>query len=440
MVLYSYPLTFLMGGDRIKKQNIVFHLRGEAMRQMIVHCEHETIQMALIEDGRLAEFAVERSREQSVVGSFYMGRVVNVLPGMQAAFVDIGLKKNAFLYIDDVLHPHLEKQPKQKPSISQLLTVGQELVVQVMKEPRGGKGARVTTHFSLPGRCMVYMPTADYVAVSKKIGRDAERARLKSIGEQLRKDEEGIIIRTVSEDEPLEFLSGDLDYLRKEWTRILDKAKHSSAPALLHRDLGLLQRFIRDSFDPLHDELVIDSKQRGEETKNYLKETVPGTEPKVTYYSEGVPIFQAYGLDEQMRASFARKITLPEGVTIVVDQTEAMTIMDVNTAKYIGGENFEETVLNTNLLAAQQIARILRLWDIGGIIIVDFIDMDREEHRQQVVSAMEAVMRRDRTKSFVVGWTKLGLLEMTRKKARESSARPFTKPCGTCGGRGTVIE
>ncbi|WP_127589512.1 Rne/Rng family ribonuclease [Paenibacillus lautus] len=410
------------------------------MRQMIVHCEHETIQMALIEDGRLAEFAVERSREQSVVGSFYKGRVVNVLPGMQAAFVDIGLKKNAFLYIDDVLHPHLEKQPKQKPSISVLLTVGQELIVQVMKEPRGGKGARVTTHFSLPGRCMVYMPTADYVAVSKKIGRDAERARLKSIGEQLRTDEEGIIIRTVSEDEPLEFLKGDLEYLRKEWARILDKAESSSAPTLLHRDLGLLQRFLRDAFDPLHDELVIDSKLKGEETKSYLKETVPGMEPKVTYYLEGSPIFQAYGLDEQMRAGFARKITLPEGVTIVVDQTEAMTVMDVNTAKYIGGDNFEETVLRTNLLAAQQIARILRLWDIGGIIIVDFIDMDREEHREQVVSAMETVMRKDRTKSFVVGWTKLGLLEMTRKKARESSSLPFAKPCRACGGRGIAIE
>ena len=337
------------------------------MRQMIVHCEHETIQMALIEDGRLAEFAVERSREQSVVGSFYKGRVVNVLPGMQAAFVDIGLKKNAFLYIDDVLHPHLEKQPKQKPSISQLLTAGQELIVQVMKEPRGGKGARVTTHFSLPGRCMVYMPTADYVAVSKKIGRDAERARLKSIGEQLRTEEEGIIIRTVSEDEPLEFIKEIWSICEKR-ARILDKAESAPVPALLHRDLGLLQRFLRDAFDPLHDELVIDSKLKGEETKSYLKETVPGMEPKVTYYSEGSPIFQAYGLDEQMRASFARKITLPEGVTIVVDQTEAMTIIDVNTAKYIGGDNFEETVLKTNLLAAQQIARILRLWDIGALL------------------------------------------------------------------------
>ncbi|GAE07623.1 cytoplasmic axial filament protein CafA and Ribonuclease G [Paenibacillus sp. JCM 10914] len=396
--------------------------------------------MALIEDGRLVEYAVERSQEQGIVGSFYKGKVVNVLPGMQAAFVDIGLKKNAFLYIDDVLHPHLEKQPKLKPSISELLFVGEELIVQVMKEPRGGKGARVTTHFSLPGRCMVYMPTADYVAVSKKIGRDTERARLKGIGEQIRTDEEGLIIRTVSEDEPLDSIRGDLDFLRKEWARILDKAPPAAAPALLHRDLGLLQRFIRDSFDPVHDELIMDNRTKAEEIRGYLTEIMPGMYPKVTYYTDGTPIFQAYGLDEQMKTSFARKITLPEGVNIVVDQTEAMTIIDVNSAKYIGGDNFEETVLKTNLLAAEEIARILRLWDIGGIIIIDFIDMDREEHRHQVVAVIESVMRKDRTKSFVVGWTRLGLLEMTRKKAKESTALPYAKPCDNCGGRGLVIK
>ncbi len=409
------------------------------MRQMIVHCEHENIQMALIEDGRLAGFAVERNSEQSVVGSIYKGKVVNVLPGMQAAFVDIGLKKNAFLYVDDVLHPHLEKQPKQKPSISQLLTVGQELIVQVMKEPRGGKGARVTTHFSLPGRCMVYMPTADYVAVSKKIERDAERSRLKGIGEQLRTGEEGIIIRTVSEDEPIDFIRSDLEFLREEWARITEKARKLQAPALLHRDLGLLQRLIRDSFDPYEDELVIDSLPKAEETISYLKDSVPGIEPKVIHYSESVPLFQAYGIDDQLKTGFARKIALPEGVTIVIDQTEAMTIIDVNTAKYIGGDNLGETILQTNLLAAREIARILRLWDIGGIIIVDFIDMERVEHRHQVAAAMEEAIRKDRSKTFVVGWTKLDLLEMTRKKARESMPLPFAKPCGACGGRGFVL-
>lgn len=408
------------------------------MKQMIVHCEPDTIQMALIEDGRLVEYATERGREQGVVGSFYKGRVVNVLPGMQAAFVDIGLKKNAFLYVDDVLHPHLEKQPKNKPSIAELLSVGQELVVQVMKEPRGGKGARVTTHFSLPGRCMVFMPKSDYVAVSKKIQLETERTRLKMIGERLRSGEEGIIMRTVSEDEPVESVAGDLRLLRMEWERIIERSSTSESPALLHRDLGILQRFMRDAFDPLHDELIIDRERDAREAESYLFDMVPGIKPKVRLYERKSSIFQAYGVEEQLRSGFSRQISLPGGGTIVVDQTEALTVIDVNTAKYIGGDNFEETVTRTNIQAAYEIARIIRLRDIGGIIIVDFIDMEEDEHRDEVIAAMEAGIRKDRTKSFVVGWTKLGLLEMTRKKARESSATPYSRTCTSCRGTGIV--
>ncbi|MFC7678097.1 Rne/Rng family ribonuclease [Paenibacillus sp. GCM10028914] len=408
------------------------------MKQMIVHCDPETIQMALIEDGRLVEYAAERGREQSVVGSFYKGRVVNVLQGMQAAFVDIGLRKNAFLYVDDVLHPHLEKQPKNKPSITDLLKVGQELIVQVMKEPRGGKGARVTTHFSLPGRCMVFMPKSGYVAVSKKIQREAERMRLKMIGEQIRDGEEGIIMRTVSEDEPVEFVAGDLEMLRMEWNRIVEKAEVSTSPALLHRDLGILQRFIRDAFDPANDELIIDRELDAKEAESYLIDMVSGIKPKVRLYEGKNHIFQAYGVEEQLKVSFSRQISLPGGGTIVIDQTEALTVIDVNTAKFTGGDNFEDTVTRTNLHAAREIARILRLRDIGGIIIVDFIDMEQEEHRQEVIAVMEAGIRKDRTKSFVVGWTKLGLLEMTRKKARESSIVPNSRICSVCGGSGIV--
>ncbi|WP_106768500.1 Rne/Rng family ribonuclease [Paenibacillus faecalis] len=408
------------------------------MKQMIVHCEPDTIQMALIEDGRLVEYAAEREREQSVVGSFYKGRVVNVLPGMQAAFVDIGLKKNAFLYIDDVLHPHLEKQPKMKPSIAELLSVGQELIVQVMKEPRGGKGARVTTHFSLPGRCMVFMPNSDYVAVSKKIQFEAERMRLKMIGERLRNGEEGIIMRTVSEDESIESVAGDLELLRMEWERIVERSNISQAPALLHRDLGILQRFMRDAFDPLEDELIIDRARDAKEAKSYLSDLIPGITPKVRLYEGKNHIFQAYDVEEQLKSAFSRQISLPGGGTIIIDQTEALTVIDVNTAKYIGGDNFEETVTQTNLQAAFEIARMIRLRDIGGMIIVDFIDMEEEEHRNEVIAVMEEGIRKDRTKSFVVGWTKLGLLEMTRKKARESSLAPYSKVCVTCGGTGVV--
>lgn len=408
------------------------------MKQMIVHCDPETIQMALVEDGRLVEYATERGREKSVVGSFYKGRVVNVLPGMQAAFVDIGLKKNAFLYVDDVLHPHLEKQPKIKPSITDLLKVGQELIVQVMKEPRGGKGARVTTHFSLPGRCMVFMPKSDYVAVSKKIQREAERMRLKMIGERIRNGEEGIIMRTVSEDESVEFVAGDLELLRLEWEGIIERAKVLESPAILHRDLGILQRFIRDAFDPLNDELIIDREQDAREAERYLTGMMPGIKPKVQLYEGNYHVFQAYGIEEQLKVSFSRQISLPGGGTIVIDQTEALTVIDVNTAKYTGGDNFEDTVTQTNLHAAREIARILRLRDIGGMIIIDFIDMEEDEHRQEVIAVMEAGIRKDRTKSFVVGWTKLGLLEMTRKKARESSATPYPKTCTVCGGTGIV--
>ncbi|WP_054956373.1 Rne/Rng family ribonuclease [Paenibacillus dakarensis] len=408
------------------------------MKQLIVHCDPETIQMALVDDGRLVEYAAERGREQSVVGSFYKGRVVNVLPGMQAAFVDIGLKKNAFLYVDDVLHPHLEKQPKNKPSITELLKVGQELIVQVMKEPRGGKGARVTTHYSLPGRCMVFMPRSDYVAISKKIQREAERIRLKTIGEQIRSGEEGIIMRTVSEDEPIEFIKGDLEQLRMEWERIGERAIASDTPSLLHRDLGILQRFIRDAFDPLHDELIIDRELDAKEAERYLIDMVPGIEPKVKYYEGNNHIFQVYEIEEQLKKGFSRQISLPGGGTIVIDQTEALTVIDVNTARFTGGDNLEDTVTQTNLYAAREIARIIRLRDIGGMIIVDFIDMEEEEHRQEVVAAMEEGIRKDRTKSFVVGWTKLGLLEMTRKKARDSSFTPYSKTCTVCGGTGKV--
>ena len=408
------------------------------MKQLIVHCEPETIQMALIEDDRLVEYAAERSREQSIVGSFYKGKVVNVLPGMQAAFVDIGLKKNAFLYVDDVLHPHLEKQPKQKPSITELLSVGQELVVQVMKEARGGKGARVTTHFSLPGRFIVFMPNSDYVAVSKKIAKEAERLRLKMIGERLRHGEEGIIMRTVSEEEPVEAVLGDLEWLRLEWGRIQERAAEASSPALLHRDLGILQRFIRDAFDPDRDEMIIDCERDAREAKSYLADLMPGSNPKVRLFEGKGHIFQSYGIEEQLKAGFSRQIILPGGGTIVVDQTEALTVIDVNTAKYTGGDSSEDTVTKTNLLAAREIARIIRLRDIGGMIIVDFIDMEEEEHRREVIAVMEEGMRKDRTKSFVVGWTKLGLLEMTRKKARESSLAPFSRICKACGGTGMV--
>ncbi|MGN7359857.1 Rne/Rng family ribonuclease [Paenibacillus sp. SAF-054] len=408
------------------------------MKQMIVHCEPKQTQMALMEEGKLVEFAVERSHNHSLVGSFYKGRVVNVLPGMQAAFVDIGHKKNAFLYVDDVLHPHLDKQPKEKPSIENLLRAGQEVVVQVMKEPLGSKGPRVTTHYSLPGRWVVYMPNADYVAVSKKVSKEHERGRLKMLGEEIRLDGEGIIMRTVSEEEHPDAIAGDLSLLREQWRSIQKRAEACSAPSLLHQDLSIVQRFIRDVFDPQQDELQIDSAKEAREAEVFLEEIAHGSHLPVKVYQGQEHIFKHFRVQEQLERDFARKVILESGGSIIWDQTEALTVVDVNTGKYIGGDSLEDTVTRTNMQAAEEIARLIRLRDVGGIIVVDFIDMEQDQHRQDVVDKLEAGMSKDRTKSHVVGWTKLGLLELTRKKVRDDTAMLFTKPCDACDGTGKI--
>ena len=395
--------------------------KGEMMKRMIVHCGPDSTQMALLEDGRLVEYAAESSQRRGLVGSFFKGKVVNVVPGMQAAFVDIGQKKNAFLYIDDLLHPHLERQPRQKPAITSLLKAGQELIVQVVKDALGNKGARVTTHYSLPGRWLVYMPTAGYVAVSKKIGHEDERSRLRTIGEELRTEDEGLILRTVAENAEPASIAEDLGMLRDRWNHIQATAKKIGAPSLLHHDLGMVQRLMRDIYSPETDELIMDCPEQLEQTNEFLGMMLPGKFPKLTVYEGGDGLFEHYGIRQQLEKDFQRKIWLPGGGYIVWDNTEAMTVIDVNTGRFTGGQTLEETVFQTNMEAAQEIARLVRLRDAGGIIIVDFIDMDREEHQGAVLDMLESSLDGDRTQHHVLGWTKLGLLEMTRKRVREES-------------------
>ncbi|MBW5447869.1 Rne/Rng family ribonuclease [Cohnella sp. CFH 77786] len=408
------------------------------MKQLFVHSARNLTQLALLEDGRLTELSVEKSEASSLVGNLYKGRVVNVLPGMQAAFVDIGLSKNAFLYVDDALHHHLEKQPKDKPSISELLSPGDERIVQVMKEPLGGKGARVTTHYSLPGRWLVYMPQADYVGISKKIEAEPERSRLRSMAEELREPGEGLILRTNAEGIHREALEADLERLRRIWREAEKRGRHSEAPAELHRDHGLVQRMVRDIVTPDTEELIFDDEGCMEEARAYLRQAVPGMETRLRLYRDSVPLFDKFGIREQADRAFQSHVRLPSGGYLVWDQTEALTAIDVNTGKYTGSVDLEETVFRTNLEAAEEIARLLRLRDLGGIIIVDFIDMEKEEHRRQVELALETTMRRDRTKCQVVGWTRLGLLEITRKKARESVSSFFLETCPACKGRGKI--
>lgn len=410
------------------------------MKQLIVHCKDQVTQMALLEHGRLVEYTVERAEGTTLVGSFYKGRVVNVLPGMQASFVDIGLKKNAFLYVDDCLHPHLEKQPKEKPSITELLKPGQELIVQVMKEPLGGKGARVTTHYSLPGRFLVYMPSADYIGVSKKIEQESERSRLKHLGEAIRMNEEGVILRTAAGDESHGALESDIQYLRELWLKIQERAKQAVAPCLIHHDRNVIERYIRDAFNREVQELVIDDERQAKQLLAYVRTFAPELSNRVHVYRGRDSVFERYGVRDKLNKSFQRKTWLHSGGYLVWDQTEALTVVDVNTGKYTGTSDLEETVYLTNKEAAEELARLIRLRDIGGIIIVDFIDMSSEEHREDIVHVLEEHMKRDRTKCLVVGWTKLGLLEITRKKVREQVMDRMYTLCPACEGTGKKLN
>ncbi|WP_246608560.1 Rne/Rng family ribonuclease [Paenibacillus agaridevorans] len=390
------------------------------MKQMLMHVDGDTLQTAVLENGQLTDFLMERSSGASLVGNIYKGKIVNVLPGMDAAFVDIGIGKNAFLYIDDMLHPHADKQPKNKPPIRELAQPGQDIIVQVVKDPLGGKGARVTTHFNLPGRWLVYLPFADYVGVSKKVASETERERLRIAGERLKLDEEGIIMRTAAEGEELESLQADVSKLRERWRSIGDKAIHAVAPAILHCEEGLLHRVIRDTFSSDMDELWIDHSARFGEATELLKDISPAFDGRVKLYrgGGGRGLFQEFRVAEQIETAFSRRIPMGSGSYLIWEETEALTVIDVNTGKFTGSDNLEDTVFRTNLEAASLIGRLLRVRDVGGIVIIDFIDMEREESRSKVLARLVEEALRDGTKTSIVGWTRLGLMELTRKKAR----------------------
>lgn len=408
------------------------------MHQVVVHCEGGHVQFALLENRQLVEYYVEQPVSKQLAGNIYKGRVVNILPGMQAAFVNIGLEKNAFLYIDDVLPAHLEKVPQVKPSIAQLLKEGQELLVQIVKEPLGTKGARVTTHISLPGRWIVYMPAADYVGVSRKIQSGDERERLRVVGESIRHPGEGLIMRTVAEAESAEALEKDLKSLRTLWNDILRRREQLSGSGEVYRDLELTERLVRDLFTEQVEEWIVDDGDKTEKVRRLVSGISPVLAQRVKLYKDSVPLYERYQIKEQLEKALQHKIWLKSGGYINLDYTEALTVVDVNTGKFTGIADLEETVFITNLEAAEEIARLLRLRDIGGIIIVDFIDMEEERHRRQIVARLTEALQKDRTKSQVVGWTQLGLLELTRKKVRENLNELFFEACPVCKGSGRV--
>ena len=413
-------------------------------KEILVSVETDETRVSLLEDGELSEVYIERPVSQRVAGSIYTGRVENVLPGMQAAFVDIGLERNAFLYVDDALPLGEEEDDAvddgRRPTIKDLLHEKQEVVVQVAKEPIGSKGARVTRQATLPGRYLVMMPMVDYVGVSRRISDDAERERLRGLANDLRPQGTGLIVRTAAEGRQEADLKRDIEFLTRLWGRVQSRAKVSRAPSLLHRDLGLVFRVVRDSFSDDVQRFVVDNRHEYERILDILDVMDPALKERVSLHAGKRPLFETAGIEEEIDKALKRRIWLKCGGHLVLDQTEALTVIDVNTGKYVGTTNLADTVLKTNLEAAQEIARQLRLRDIGGIIIIDFIDMEVPQHRHRVLEALQEALRLDRTKAHVLGITHLGLVEMTRKKVRQGLDEFLQRPCPYCEGRGRVLS
>ncbi|NLN78300.1 MAG: Rne/Rng family ribonuclease [Armatimonadetes bacterium] len=411
-------------------------------KEIIVNVDTRETRVALVESGRLVELNVER--EERVVGSIYKSKVSNVLAGMDAAFVDIGLERNAFLYVADVLpemddeFPSARKDTTRHVKIKDVLKVGQEVLVQVVKGPRGTKGCRVSTRISLPGRYLVLMPEADNLGVSRKIESESERDRLKKIGDSIRPSGFGLIIRTEAEGRNDVELRKDLDFLLRMWSQIQEKSTRIPAPGLVHQDLSLIYKTIRDIFSSDISRMIMDSPVDYEKALELIDLISPKMRSRLILYDEPEPIFERYAVEAEIESLLRRKVWLKSGGHLAIDSTEALTTIDVNTGKFVGSTSLSDTIVKTNLDAVTEIARQLRLRDIGGIIVLDFIDMANAKDRQKVVSALEKELRNDRTRTKISHISPLGLIEMTRKRTGETITELVTETCPYCQGRGRV--
>lgn len=412
---------------------------------ILINWSPQETRVAVVENGALQELHVERTLERGLVGNVYLGKVARVLPGMQSAFIDIGLERAAFLHVADVWHrqpdgepPSMVRNTQPQIPIEKQVFEGQTLVVQVIKDPIGTKGARLSTQISIAGRMLVFLPQDDHVGVSQKIPqhqRDELRARL----QRLAGDEGGgFILRTNGEDASDLELSEDIRYLRKAWARIKSASVRLPPLSILHQDLNLLQRVLRDIVGENTQTIKVDSKEQYDSLKGFGIEFMPAAAEKLQHYKGERPIFDLFGIDEEIAKALGRRVALKSGGYLIVDQTEALTTVDVNTGGFVGARNFDDTVFKTNLEAAQAIARQLRLRNLGGIVIVDFIDMVRDDHCESVLLEFRKQLARDRVKTTAGGFSQLGLVEMTRKRTRESLAHMLCEPCPTCEGKGIV--
>jgi ribonuclease G len=410
--------------------------------------------VAFLEDGRLAEFYVEGRAQNGPVGNIYKGRVTRLLPGMAAAFVEVGLDRPAYLFAEDVtaqedeffqvwLKGELDESPPGRrlppATISDLLHEGQEVLVQVLRGPAANKGARLTTHISLAGHYLVYMPTLKQLGVSRRINDEPERQRIKALLEELRPADGGLIARTASRGQSLEKLTRERDLLMKIWQRVLAKKETAPCPGLLHQELEAARRVVRELYSPEVDRVLVDDPGAFERIADYLESLSPYEKFRVELYTGTEPIFSHFGLEIDWGKLLAPRVWLKSGGYLLIDPTEALTAIDVNTGRFVGRNHLEETILKTNLEAAREIARQLRLRNIGGLIVIDFIDQEKAVNRDLVYQTLLEALSRDRAKTTVLPISSLGLVEMTRQRLRSSLAQTITEPCGACGGKGLAL-
>lgn len=431
---------------------------------LLINCSREENRVVLQEHGITAEVYIERSRGRGLVGNIYKGRVVRVLPGMQSAFVEIGLDRTAFLYVTDVARPHhagddtapLEDeeapgdveddggetavtppvQAPETPTIDQLLKEGQSVLVQIAKEPIGTKGARLTTHISLPGRHVVLLPTVDHVGVSRRIEDAAERERLRDLASQVKAPGQGLIVRTVAEAREVEAMREDTQMLQALWEDIRSAADAASPPAIVHEDLDLVLRCVRDMLTADFDRVVVDDERQHARICTFVERFMPRFLHLIELYEDEEPLFERYGVEVDITRALERKVWLKSGGYIVIDRTEALTAIDVNTGRYVGKTNLEDTIVKINLEAVKEIAYQIRVRNIGGIIVLDFIDMQLAENREKVQKALTEALKPDKARTNVLKMSEIGLIEMTRKRVRESLVQRLTEPCFYCDGAG----
>ena len=433
-------------------------------RKIIINdMSHET-RVALVEDGNIVELFIERQGISDNTGNIYKGRVQRVLPGMQAAFVDIGLKQAAFLYVNDIIADNqLEmenffeqdaddaedvtqedesnfNQNKIKTNITDLISEGQEMLVQVAKSSLGTKGARITSYISLPGRYLVLMPTSDHIGISRRIEDEAERNRLKEIVLNLRDDHLGYIVRTAAEGVESEKIAHEMNFLKNVWAGIQRRFQQYRAPSLIHQELDISLRAVRDLLIHEAEKLVIDSRSGCQEILNFLDTFMPDLKDSVELYEGSEPVFNAYNLEVEISRALKKKVWLKSGGYIVIEHTEALTAIDVNTGRYVGKHNLEETISKTNLEAVKEISYQIRLRDIGGIIIVDFIDMEKKANQEKVFNALREAFQKDRSKSHILPMSDLGLIQMTRKRIRKPLEQQLCDPCFYCEGEGRLLS